>query len=155
MSSRSTAWGAYGGIADAIRQRITSGELASGALLPSEHALSAEFDVARNTVRRALAELETEGLITTLPGRGRVVRSDAGSLADASANVPQYRRIAAELRAQIERGELGPGDALPSEATLMERHGVSRGTARQALGALEGAGLVESKHGKGRFVRVR
>ncbi len=155
MNPRSTAWGAYNGIAAALRQRITSGELSPGSRLPSEHALCAEFGVARNTARRALAALETEGLITTLPGRGRVVRSSAMPRDDGGDTVPQYRRIAAELRARIERGDLRPGDALPSEAALMDQHGVSRGTARQALGALEGAGLVESKHGKGRYVRLR
>jgi DNA-binding GntR family transcriptional regulator len=35
----------------------------------------------------------------------------------------------------------------------MERYTVSRGTARQALAELEGAGLVVSQHGRGRFVR--
>jgi DNA-binding GntR family transcriptional regulator len=63
--------------------------------------------------------------------------------------------MAAELHSMIESGELGPGDALPSESALAERYGVARGTARHALAELEGAGLVESVHGKGRYVRSR
>ncbi|MGC9666857.1 GntR family transcriptional regulator [Planosporangium sp. 12N6] len=63
--------------------------------------------------------------------------------------------MAAELRAMIERGELRPGDAVPSEAALAERYGVARGTARHALVELEGAGLVDAVHGKGRFVKRR
>jgi DNA-binding GntR family transcriptional regulator len=63
--------------------------------------------------------------------------------------------MAADLRSLIETGQLRPGDALPSELVLAGRYGVARGTARHALAELEGAGLVESVHGKGRFVRPR
>src|SRR5262249_25863719 len=101
----------------------------------------------------ALATLEAEGLIETLPGRGRVARTPGTTPTDRSGTPPQYRRIAAELRAEITAGTLRPGDALPSEAALMDRYGVARGTARQALAELEGAGLIESVHGKGRYVR--
>lgn len=149
MSPRATAWGAYKNIADALRARIADGEYAPGATLPSESVLCAEYGVARNTLRRALDQLTDEGLITAQPGRGRVVAT-TGSSAQA---VPQYRTIAAELRAMVESGQLRPGDALPSESALAERYGVSRGTARHALAELEGAGLVEPVHGKGRFVR--
>jgi DNA-binding GntR family transcriptional regulator len=148
-----TSWGAYARIADALRARLAAGDLRPGELLPSEAALCKEYGVVRNTVRRALAALESEGLIETLPGRGRVVRLPGAPAADSGSTPPQYRRIAAELRADIAAGTLRPGDALPSEAALMERYGVARGTARQALAELEGAGLIESVHGKGRYVR--
>jgi DNA-binding GntR family transcriptional regulator len=145
VSPRETAWGAYAQIADVLRQRITSGDLAPGSLLPSEASLCEEFAVVRNTVRRALAALEDEALIETLPGKGRMVRGEAPTQYE-------YRRIAADLRGQIERRELADGDALPSEAAIVETYGVARGTARQALAALEQAGLIEARHGKGRFV---
>lgn len=148
MSARSTAWGAYAQIADALRARIASGELPAGALLPSEAELCQEFTVARNTARRALAVLEDEGLIATFPGKGRAVCGDVPTLYT-------YLRIAAELRQRIDSGDLGPGDVVPSEATLVSRYGVARGTARQALAHLETAGLIEVRHGKGRFVRRR
>jgi len=151
VSPRATAWGAYTGIADALRARIANGEFKAGSLLPSESALCTEYQVARNTVRRALDQLATDGLIEALPGRGRVVAS-AGTQAE---TVPWYRRISADLRQLVESGELRPGDALPSEAELSEKYGVSRGTARHALAELEGAGLVEAVHGKGRYIRGR
>ena len=158
MSPRSTAWGAYAQIAHALQQRIADGDIPPGSLLPSEAALCEEFSVVRNTVRRALAQLEADGLIETLPGRGRIVRDpDHTERPHASAKhtTAQYRRIADELRARIEHGDLAPGDPLPSEAAIVASYGVSRGTARQALADLEGAGLVEPVHGKGRFVRRR
>ncbi|GAB3979202.1 hypothetical protein GCM10029978_073950 [Actinoallomurus acanthiterrae] len=148
MSPRETAWGAYAQIAEVLRQLISSGDLAPGSLMPSEAALCDEFAVVRNTVRRALAALEDEGLVETLPGKGRVVRGEAPTQY-------AYSRIAADLRDRIARGELATGDPLPSEAAIVETYGVARGTARQALAELEAAGLVETQHGKGRFVRRR
>lgn len=155
MSPRSTAWGAYNQIAETLRHRITSGDYPPGSRLPSESALCEEFSVVRNTVRRALGTLEAEGLIETLPGMGRVVRLPGDSGGSKAHALPQYRKIANDLREQIASGRLAPGDALPSEAAIVASYGVSRGTARQALADLEGAGLIEARHGKGRYVRRR
>jgi DNA-binding GntR family transcriptional regulator len=149
VSPRTTAWGAYKTIADALRTRIVDGDYAPGTKLPSESALSTEYGVARNTLRRALEQLADEGLIAVLPGRGRIVTDGK----DGAPPVPQYRSMVAALRKMIEVGELRPGDSVPSEAALAEQYGVARGTARHALAELEGAGLVDSIHGKGRFVR--
>jgi DNA-binding FadR family transcriptional regulator len=88
----------------------------------AETVLSGEFGVARNTVRRALALLAEEGLVGTVPGRGRVVLTPGLP----AATLPDYRRIAAELQRDIAAGELAPGDALPSEAALTCQYGVSR-----------------------------
>ena len=63
-------------------------------------------------------------------------------------------RIAAELGAAIESGELAPGTRLPSESELTHRFGVSRGTVRQALANLRQRGLVEAVAGRGSFVRA-
>lgn len=153
MTSRTTTWGAYKGITDALRARIADGEFAPGSTLPSEAKLCIEYQVSRNTLRRSLDQLAAEGLIVAQPGRGRVVRTASGEGQDSP--TPHYRSMAAELHAMIESGELSPGDALPSESALAKRYGVARGTARHALAELEGAGLVESIHGKGRFVRSR
>ena len=46
---------------------------------------------------------------------------------------PLYRQIADRIREQIARGELKPGDALPTESALQTEFGVSRVTVRQAL----------------------
>jgi len=148
VTRRPTPWGAYAQIADVLRARIVGGELAPNSLMPSESALCVEFDVARATVRRALSVLEREALIEPLLGRGRIVCGDAPT-------TNTYRRIAEDLRGQIEYGEFRPEEMLPSEAVLVERYGVSRGTVRQAFTTLDRAGLIETRHGKGRFVRRR
>ncbi|MEU6967480.1 GntR family transcriptional regulator [Kitasatospora aureofaciens] len=65
----------------------------------------------------------------------------------------QYERIAADIRRQIEAGELGPGDRLPAETALADQYRVSVPTVRQGVGVLAAEGLVEKQHGRGTFVR--
>ncbi|MGH8938342.1 MAG: GntR family transcriptional regulator [Actinomycetes bacterium] len=148
MSPASTQWGSYARIAEALRARLAL--LPAGSAVPSEAVLSGEFGVARNTVRRALGQLAEEGLVGTVPGRGRVVVAPGVP----AATLPVYRRIAGDLQRAIAAGELAPGDPLPSEATLTREYGVSRGTARQALSLLASLGLVRAVPGKGWFVQA-
>jgi GntR family transcriptional regulator len=67
--------------------------------------------------------------------------------------VPKYQQLLELLRSRVRRGELAPGDRLPSEAGLGEIYGVSRITVRQALAELEREGLLDRVPGKGTFVR--
>jgi DNA-binding FadR family transcriptional regulator len=64
----------------------------------------------------------------------------------------RYEQVAATLEAEIRSGALAPGDRLPSERDLAQRMGISRATVREALGALQLAGLVETRQGAGSFV---
>ncbi|MBB6344701.1 GntR family transcriptional regulator [Nonomuraea muscovyensis] len=66
-----------------------------------------------------------------------------------------YQQVASELRKAIYSGELGPGAQLPTEAQLMEDHGVSRNTVRLALGELVNEGLVTRTPRRGTVVRDR
>lgn len=56
------------------------------------------------------------------------------------------------IRAMIEEQGLRPGNQLPSEAELAVRFGVARTTAREALKLLEQDGMVDVRHGLGRYV---
>lgn len=67
---------------------------------------------------------------------------------------PKYAVISDALRRNIMRGEFPSGSQLPSERALMSQFAVSRVTVRLALDALRSAGLVESRQGKGHFVRA-
>lgn len=60
----------YRAIADELRQRIESGAIPPGTLLPTEGALTAEFRASRGTIRQAIAILREEGLASTEHGRG-------------------------------------------------------------------------------------
>ncbi len=55
--------------------------------------------------------------------------------------------IASHLRRQIVRGELRPGETLPSESQLMEQYGVSRPTLREAFRILEAETLISVRRG--------
>lgn len=56
-----------------LRERIQSGELPPGAMVPSIVSIHQEFGVAKTTARKVLAQLREEGLITTTPGWGSFV----------------------------------------------------------------------------------
>lgn len=57
-----------------LRERIMDGTYPAGSKLPAIPELMDEFDVARDTVRDAIARLANEGLVTPRRGVGTVVR---------------------------------------------------------------------------------
>jgi len=71
----------------------------------------------------------------------------------AQTDITLYRQVGAILREQISDGVLRAGDQLPSEEALRLEYGISRGTLRQALDAMERDGLIERAPGRGTFVR--
>ncbi len=63
----------YARLRDDLRARILEGRLRPLAQLPSESALTARHGVSRITVRQALADLQQEGLIVRVHGKGSFV----------------------------------------------------------------------------------
>jgi GntR family transcriptional regulator len=63
----------YAHVRQVIIDRIVSGELGPGAMLPSEMALAAELGVSQGTVRKALIDLEQSGVIRRRQGQGTFV----------------------------------------------------------------------------------
>lgn len=84
----------YRQIADILREHIDRGRLAPGEQLPSEATLIDHFGVARMTVREAIKELRTEGLVIAQHGKGVFVRS-----------APPVRRLASDRFARRHRKE--------------------------------------------------
>ncbi|MBN9078393.1 MAG: hypothetical protein BGN87_08480 [Rhizobiales bacterium 65-79] len=66
-------------IAKLLRQRIEQGEWKMGDQLPTLEALMNSYGVARSTLREALAQLETEGVIRRSRGTGTFVTKDLSS----------------------------------------------------------------------------
>lgn len=64
-------------VADDLRARILSGDLAPGDLVPSEPELMQQYGYSRDTVRKAVQLLLNEGLVTNGQGRPRRVRKHA------------------------------------------------------------------------------
>jgi len=70
-------------LADALRERILTGDFGDGAPLPSERDIVGETGLGRGSVREALRVLEVEGFIRTKPGRyggAFTARPDEGNL---------------------------------------------------------------------------
>lgn len=66
--------------------------------------------------------------------------------------VPLYGKVEEVLASEIGRGDLNPGDRLPSEDELLARFGVSRITIRRAIQNLIQRGTLEIRRGLGTFV---
>jgi GntR family histidine utilization transcriptional repressor len=56
-----------------LEQQIATGELSSGAKIPTEQSLADSFSVSRMTARRAVQELADTGILTRTPGSGTFV----------------------------------------------------------------------------------
>jgi multiple sugar transport system substrate-binding protein len=65
---------------------------------------------------------------------------------------PVAHQLAALIREQIERGDLQPGDRLPTEHELCQQLGISRTPVRRALRRLTEQGLLARYPGRGTFV---
>ncbi len=63
--------------------------------------------------------------------------------------------MAADLRSRIERGELQPGEQVPSLDQLAREYDVSRATAQKALRVLRDEGTVQTRARWGTFVAER
>ncbi|WFF01555.1 GntR family transcriptional regulator [Micromonospora sp. WMMD964] len=114
----------YRAIAEELRERIESGVLAPGALLPAESALAAEFEAARGTVRQAIAALREAGLVATEHGRGTYAtpRCEPG-LDRGSETETQQRQVAADAElAALFAVEVGV--ALVEQQSLTRTNGV-------------------------------
>jgi GntR family transcriptional repressor for pyruvate dehydrogenase complex len=83
-------------------------------------------------------------------------RGPAPFLPQPITTVSAAQQIADQIRQGILRGELSPGQRLPSEADLATEYAVSRGTIRETMKLLSAAQLVEATRGAagGTFVRV-
>src|SRR5512135_2298941 len=57
-------------LVDQVRCAAASGRLRPGEPLPSLRPLAEELRINRNTIAKAYAELESQGLIETIPGKG-------------------------------------------------------------------------------------
>lgn len=105
-------------VADRLRERILSGELAAGALLPKQDELIAEFGVAPPSLREGLRILETEGLIRVRRGNvggavvspprpeavasmlAMVLESRAAPIDDVAASLGELESLAAAMAAR-------------------------------------------------------
>jgi GntR family transcriptional regulator len=72
---------------------------------------------------------------------------------DQSTPVPPYLQLAAIIRGQVQRGELTPGERLPSILVLSQKYDMSQVTVKKTIRVLKAEGLVEGVAGYGTFIR--
>lgn len=103
-------------VLEAIQQAIDSGELAAGDRLPDERQMARTFNVSRNTIRQALAQLHTAGKVQRRQGSGTFVAGD-----------PMHAKPTFNLGAHASPASPGHEQAIvkPSQAT--------RNTSRQMI----------------------
>jgi GntR family transcriptional regulator len=104
----------YQGIVDELRSSILLGRLEAGARLPSENELAERYGTSRPTVRRAIALLKAEGLVSTEQGRGAFVRPKPHvQLLLSGANFRRHRRAGRSgFNAQVEEQGQSPDQRL-------------------------------------------
>lgn len=94
LASMVSGWAALGHgtlaqqLAHAIRGLVTAGVVGDGTRLPAERSLARALAVSRSTVRAALDELRSEGVVESRQGSGRTVRAAVRSIA--SSRIAQH-----------------------------------------------------------------
>jgi GntR family transcriptional regulator len=68
----------YEQVRDGLRRLMVTGVLASGDKLPSVRALAVDLAINPNTIQRAYAQLEAEGYIVSVSGKGTFVAEQQG-----------------------------------------------------------------------------
>jgi len=92
----------YGQIKDGLRRMIVTGALGPDEKLPSVRSMAVDLAINPNTIQRAYAELEAEGFIYSVPGKGSFAARRLGAgeahAARRAALMERLRELIAELR---------------------------------------------------------
>ncbi|MBD5154091.1 MAG: GntR family transcriptional regulator [Oscillibacter sp.] len=89
----------YGQIKDGLRRMIVTGVLEPDERLPSVRSMAVDLAINPNTIQRAYAELEAEGFIYSVPGKGSFAAQHLkADPARQSELVRRLRELVAELR---------------------------------------------------------
>ena len=90
----------YEQIMDQIKTLIVHGELAADTCLPSVRALSGELKISALTVKKAYDNLETEGFVVTVHGKGTFVSAANQQFLKEE----QKKEVEQDLESAIEKG---------------------------------------------------
>ena len=93
----------YQQIADQVKEQICSGALAAGDALPSMRLLAKELRISVITTKRAYEELERDGFLENVPGKGCFVAHQNRELLREA----QLRRVEEKLTQAIEEARRG------------------------------------------------
>lgn len=92
----------YEQVRDGLRHLVVTGAISQGEAFPSVRAMAASLAINPNTIQRAYAELEAEGFIYSVPGKGSFAARRLGAgeahAARRAALMERLRELIAELR---------------------------------------------------------
>ena len=89
----------YSQITDGVREQILAGVLQNGDRLPSVRELATQLAINPNTIQRSYRELEMQGWIATIPGKGCFVCGIPGEFArDRQSLLAEFDKAVAALR---------------------------------------------------------
>ena len=90
----------YEQLIDNVKNLILTGELGADDKLPSVRSLAKELGINPNTIQKAYTELERQGIIVTLQGRGSMILADKKSLVNEKLGIltEKLASLAAEMR---------------------------------------------------------
>ena len=89
----------YEQIRDGLRKLIVTGAMQPDEKLPSVRSLAQQLSINPNTIQRAYNELESEGYIYSVPGKGSFASGDTGAEERRKQDLlEQLRELAAELK---------------------------------------------------------
>lgn len=89
----------YEQIKDGLRRMIVTGAMAQDEKLPSVRALATQLSINPNTIQRAYAELESEGYVVSVTGKGSfVAEGDTQNAARKAELTGKLKPVLEELR---------------------------------------------------------
>ncbi|SEB76044.1 GntR family transcriptional regulator [Paramicrobacterium humi] len=102
-----------------IMQQINIGALVPGDMLPGEHRLCEQFGVSRTVVRQALSQLEHQGIIERVKGKGTFVapkKTPEGLVHTLSGLFDEMAQRGIHVHSDVRRKEVEPASDLVAEA---------------------------------------
>ena len=103
LLSNSSGKPIYQQIADQVKEQVCSGALTAGEALPSMRLLAKELRISVITTKRAYEELERDGFLENVPGKGCFVAPQNRELLREA----QLRRVEEKLTQAIEEARRG------------------------------------------------
>jgi len=91
----------YVNLAREVRKQILQGRYADGRRLPTEAELSAEYQVSRQTVRRAFHDLVSEGMVYRIPGRGTFAAPRDGTYVRQFGSIDDLMGLSADTQMDV------------------------------------------------------
>lgn len=111
----------YRQIAEQLRRMISAGQLPAGTLLPSVRDVASAHAINPMTVSRAYSQLETEGLLERLRGKGMAIASRRAGGDSLSQRLQQAEPLLQELARHCLELELPAGRVLTRLQQLLEK----------------------------------